>query len=174
MKKIANLTSYCQIMEQVFLDRIFQHIQPSGFNQPDNFRTLVDSWYGYHMGKGFIKSTGSVQWFNRADLAKPRHLFAIKKMHFISSDAQKVLATGLAVPLVKDHSVPVKVLCSELSALKPKNVQDVKIFLLSRYRLGVITKCEDSRLCGPLKSGFGPGHSTTYGTFYRYLAARIF
>jgi hypothetical protein len=174
MIKIANLKSRCQKMEQVFLNKILQYILTGCTSPPENFRTLVDSWYGYYMGDGFIKSTGTVQWFNRADLAKKRHLGAVQKMHFISSDAQKVLATGLAVPLVKDHSVPVKVLCSELSALKPKNVQDVKIFLLNRYRLGVITKCEDNRLCGPLKSGFGPGHSTTYGTFYRYLAARIF
>ena len=69
MQKIGDIKSHCEKMEHVFLQKILQYIQTDGSDKSETFRTLVDSWYGYYMGEGFVKRTGSVQWFNRSDLA---------------------------------------------------------------------------------------------------------
>ena len=173
MQKIGDIKSHCEKMEHVFLQKILQYIQTDGSDKSETFRTLVDSWYGYYMGEGFVKRTGSVQWFNRSDLKQMRHKPAICRMHFISSKAKMVLNSDGFEPLVKDHSVPVNILRKELSALKPLNTDGVKAFLLNRYRLGVITESEDKDLCDRLKSGF-PSGSSTSDIFARYKAVGIF
>lgn len=173
MQKIGDIKSHCEKKEQDYLQKILQYIQTDGSDKSESFRTLVDSWYGYYMGEGFVKRTGSVQWFNRSNLAQKRHLAAICKMHFISAEANKVLNSDTDDHLIKDHSVPVNILRKELSALKPLDTEGVKTFLLNRYRLGVITKCEDNKLSGPLKSGF-PSGSSTFDILARYKAVGIF
>jgi hypothetical protein len=173
MQKIDDIKSYCEKKEQDFLQKILQYIQPDGSDKSEKFRTLVDSWYGYYMGAGFVKRTGSVQWLNRRDLAQKRHHAAICKMHFISAEAKKVLNSDRDDHLIKDHSVPVNILRKELTALNPLDTEGVKTFLLDRYRLGVITKCEDNKLSGPLKSGFPSGRSTL-DSLARYKEVGIF
>lgn len=54
-------------------------------------RNLIDSWFAYWGGRFYLKSTGSVQWFNYKNLASPRLRNAVKSMHFISQDAWNVL-----------------------------------------------------------------------------------
>lgn len=170
--KIENLGAYCDAREQIFLQKILLHVQTRVAEKRERFRGLVDSWYAFYMREGFVKTTGSVQWFNFKDLAQKRHHPAIWKMHFISDKAKQVLISGGSDRLIKDHAVPVKILLQELSALKPITTADVKAFLLNRYRLGIITKCEDDQLCGPLKSGFLPS-SLEFDCFARYRVVGI-
>ncbi len=114
-------------------------------------RTLLDSWFAYSRGRLYLKSTGSVQWFNHKDLEKPRLREAVVGMHFVSEDAWNVLfGKAPSQGLVKDHAVPVKVLRREI---KEKNFQDIaelEQFLIDRYRLGVITNSENAKLRGGL------------------------
>jgi hypothetical protein len=73
-------------------------------------------------------------------------------MHFFSKDAWDVLTKATQQRLMKDHSVPVKVLRREINAKCFATIEELERFLIDRYRVGVITKIEDNRLPSELKA----------------------
>ena len=67
-----------------------------------------------------MKRTGTVQWLNRSDLARPRNQKTVESIEFISGDAWAVLKGQVGgVRLMKDHAVPVGVLYDQLNAQNP-------------------------------------------------------
>ncbi len=116
----------------------------------NKFRTLIDSWFAYHNHEinGLLKSTFTVQWLNKGDLANKKlktGLLSLHPTHFISCDAWHVLEQETKEHLVKDHSIPVVVLETKLKQIAPRTIEEVETFLLTYYRLGIITKQEDNR-----------------------------
>lgn len=122
-----------------------------------SFRTLVDDWYAYCRGEPFIfiptrsrDKSPRTQWFNRRDLIKCRLRNAVLSMDFVSRNARKLLdQDDPDRHLVKDHSIPLKVIRCELRKLalvKRLTASDVEQKLIELYWLGVITKEEDACL----------------------------
>jgi hypothetical protein len=156
---------HCLHQRLVNLNRLINH--PDGGD-----RTLLDNWFAFWSGRLYLKSTGTVQWFNRKDLFVPRLRDAVKSMHFISKDAWDVLVERAPLQsLVKDHSVPVKVLRREIKAAAFNTVEQLEHFLCERYRLGVITATEHTRLN---KEGLGAEMpSNDHSEYARYSRVNI-
>ena len=175
MAKYPKLTEdqfppHCFSERRRYLDLILEN--PDGYPRKGyDPRSLLDSWYAYWMGRPYVKSTGTVQWFNHRELALPRLRDAVKSMHYISKDAWDVL-TERAPPqrLMKDHAVPVKVLRREIKTKRFATIGQLEQFLIDRYRVGVITKTEDVRLGKVFKDEMPRDASSEYA---RYRDSRV-
>ena len=133
-------------------------------NGPDGLRTYLDSWYANHKGGGFVKSTGTVQWFNRGDLRHSRHRKTMQDNEFISLAAWDVLrGKNEGVDLVKDHAVPVCIMYDEMVSANLKSTGDIERYLLERYRFGILTGEEDRRLTSAkLRKRMPEGNTSVY------------
>jgi len=153
-------------LQQTFLNVSDRQIQ-------FDFRTSIDSWFGYLRGGAFLSKNGRPHWFNAEQLVNsPGRLDATRSMHFISNAALAVINSDeRPANLVKDHAVPCLVLLRELKQIRPTTKAEVERFLKDRYRLGVITRSEDRALnsCG-LKQAMPPSD----GLLSRYVTAKIY
>jgi hypothetical protein len=156
---------YCLSGRRRYLDLIIK--SPDGYPRKGyDPRTLFDSWYAHWKGPPYVKSTGTVQWFNYREMALPRLREAVKSMHYVSKDAWDVLIEKVAAQrLMKDHAVPVKVLRREIKAKSFATVEQLERFLIDRYRVGVITKTEDDRLPKDLRADMPDGDHSEYARY---------
>ncbi len=164
--------THCLSERYRYLNLILQNPDGHPLKGSDKSRTLFDSWYAHWRGPPFVKSTGSAQWFNRKDLEAHRFRDAVRSMHFVSKDAWDVLdawdvSTERAPEqrLMKDHSVPVKILRREIKAKNFATVDQLEQFLIDRYRVAVITKIEDGRLSKNLKAHMPDGDHSEYARY---------
>ena len=94
-------------------------------------------------------------------------------MHFISDKAAATFGRlgKCETHLVKDHSVPLKVINQKLEALSDPTPASVQKVMLQNYRLGIITKDEDMLIN---KAGFKSDMADGVGNvFSRYRATGI-
>tara|TARA_R110000787_G_scaffold237879_2_gene344208 strand:+ start:587 stop:1168 length:582 start_codon:yes stop_codon:yes gene_type:complete len=156
--------------EDYWLQHTFSHV--SECQTQFDFRTSIDSWFGYLRGGAFLSRNGRPHWFNAEQLVNPpKRLEATRSMHFISNKALAIIESDLRpANLVKDHAVPCLVLLRELKQMRPTTKGEVERFLKDKYRVGVITRDEDRalNLCG-LRQAMPP-HD---GLLARYVAAKI-
>ena len=100
-------------IKSVYLSHIKIHIE-----SPDHgsklIRDFADRWFAYYKKGPFLKKTNSDRWFNALNAIKLNNMErdALLQMQFISKNALKAIDQKLDVGLVKDHSVPIKVLHS--------------------------------------------------------------
>lgn len=113
-------------------------------NNGSLFRSFIDNWYAYYRGGPFLNSSGNPKWFNNPN--PQREWDALTSMDFVSKKALSVMEGKHTDRLVKDHSIPIKIIRSEFSKLETPNIEIIKHFLIANYKLGVITKTEDRLL----------------------------
>jgi hypothetical protein len=132
-------------------------------NGSDGLRTYLNSWYANHKGGGFVKSTGTVQWFNRGrfEAFQASQDDAGQRVHFIGRMGR--LARQEGVDLVKDHAVPVCIMYDEMVSANLKSTGDIERYLLERYRFGILTGEEDRRLTSAkLRKRMPEGNTSVY------------
>ena len=111
-------------------------------------------------------------WFNNPNPIKTRD--TLLSMHFVSKKALKVINENLDIKFIKEHSLPVSVIYELLLKQDFKNENDIEIFLLNYYRLGVLTKDEDNILSSiGLKYKMPEDWNIKMNVFYRYEVAGI-
>lgn len=129
-------------LENAYLEYLKIYLNTKEENGP-LFRTFVDNWFAYSEGSPFLNSRGKPKWFNNPNPVKERD--ALLAMHFKSKDAMRIIYGKQEGRLMKDHSIPIKILriliCEELGT--GPGVSKIKQFLKKYYRIGVITKKED-------------------------------
>jgi hypothetical protein len=118
-------------LEQAYLEHILLYLRSADPNGP-MFRTLCDNWFAYHMGGPFLSRGQRPIWFNNPDPQK--HQSALRKMHFISTAAEKVLDGKSAERLVKDHAIPIAVLRRTVIERQPRPPGSTKLLLPSCYQ----------------------------------------
>jgi len=135
-------------------------------------RSFADYWFAYHKQGPFLNSNNNPKWYNNPSSVKDKD--ALLEMHFISDMAFDAIEQGSDVRLIKEHSVPVRVLRKILIQQEPKSTTDIENILLRFYRLGVLTKDEDDILCVKGLSSKMPMYwDTTENVFSRYEVAGI-
>lgn len=107
-------------------------------------RTFLDEWFAYNRGELFLSGRLGPHWYNKPDPV--RHNAALRGMDFISEQAEEVLSGRQRHELMKDHSVPIAVVRSKLFELNDTSIESIRSLLMTWYKLGVITKDEDTRL----------------------------
>ena len=141
-------------------------------NDKHLLRTFLDNWFAYHKEGPFLSKNNRPVWFNNPNPIKTRD--ALLSMHFVSKKALKVINENLDIKLIKEHSLPVSVIYELLLKQDFKNENDIEIFLLNYYRLGVLTKDEDNILSSiGLKYKMPEDWNIKMNVFYRYEVAGI-
>ena len=123
----------------------------SGHTENALFRTLVDSWFAYAEGPPFVDHKLRPIWLNNPDPTTRNAL--LKRVHYVS-DAAKRIVDGIAPynpeddngRLVKDHSIPLRVLRALLEETPVSSIEDLEHRLKQFYCLGLITRAEDRKL----------------------------
>ena len=135
-------------------------------------RSFTDYWFAYHKQGPFLNSNNNPKWHNKPSSVKDKD--ALLEMHFISDMAFDAIEKGSAVRLIKEHSIPLRVIRKILIQHEPKTTTDIENILLRFYRLGVLTKDEDDilRLKG-LNSKMPASWGLTESVFSRYEFAGI-
>jgi hypothetical protein len=135
-------------------------------------RSFTDYWFAYHKQGPFLNSNNNPKWHNKPSSIKDKD--ALLEMHFISDMAFDAIEKGSDVRLIKEHSIPLRVIRKILIQLEPKTTTDIENILLRFYRLGVLTKDEDDilRLKG-LNSKMPASWDLTESVFSRYEFAGI-
>ena len=135
-------------------------------------RSFTDYLFAYHKQGPFLNSNNNPKWHNKPCSVKDKDV--LLEMHFISDMAFDAIEQGSDVRLIKEHSIPVRVLRKILTQQEPKTTTDIENILLRFYRLGVLTKDEDDilRLKG-LSSKMPMYWDTTENVFSRYEVAGI-
>jgi len=135
-------------------------------------RSFTDYWFAYHKQGPFLNSNNNPKWHNKPSSVKDKD--ALLEMHFISDMAFDAIEKGSDVRLIKEHSIPLRVIRKILIQLEPKTTTDIENILLRFYRLGVLTKDEDDilRLKG-LNSKMPASWDLTESVFSRYEFAGI-
>jgi hypothetical protein len=81
-------------------------------------------------------------------------------MHFVSEQAVRVLDGKQRDDLVKDHAVPIREIKRRVKEVVARDgkieITELEDLLCRLYKFGILTKAENSRLCGKLKSGMPP------------------
>jgi hypothetical protein len=135
-------------------------------------RSFTDYWFAYHKQGPFLNSNNNPKWHNKPSSVKDKD--ALLEMHFISDMAFDAIEKGSDVRLIKEHSIPLRVIRKILIQHEPKTTTDIENILLRFYRLGVLTKDEDDilRLKG-LNSKMPASWGLTESVFSRYEVAGI-
>lgn len=135
-------------------------------------RSFTDYWFAYHKQGPFLNSNNNPKWHNKPSSVKDKD--ALLEMHFISDMAFDAIEKGSDVRLIKEHSIPLRVIRKILIQHEPKTTTDIENILLRFYRLGVLTKDEDDilRLKG-LNSKMPASWGLTESVFSRYEFAGI-
>jgi hypothetical protein len=135
-------------------------------------RSFTDYWFAYHKQGPFLNSNNNPKWHNKPSSIKDKD--ALLEMHFISDMAFDAIEKGSDVRLIKEHSIPLRVIRKILIQHEPKTTTDIENILLRFYRLGVLTKDEDDilRLKG-LNSKMPASWDLTESVFSRYEFAGI-
>lgn len=134
-------------------------------------RTFVDEWFAYHTGGPFLNRSGRPKWLNNPCPIKNKD--ALLSMHFISEKAEKVIKNGGGERLIKEHSVPVKVLRSLMEDMDYPTTSDVENFLLQHYRIGVLTTSDDQLLKDADVNSSMPYNWDRVDMFARYSHAGV-
>ena len=141
-------------------------------NDKHLLRTFLDNWFAYHKEGPFLSKNNRPVWFNNPNPIKTRD--ALLSMHFVSKKALKVINENLDIKFIKEHSLPVSVIYELLLKQDFKNENEIEIFLLNYYRLGVLTKDEDNTLSSiGLKYKMPEDWNIKMNVFYRYEVAGI-
>tara|TARA_B100000900_G_C20349543_1_gene621725 strand:- start:95 stop:628 length:534 start_codon:yes stop_codon:yes gene_type:complete len=138
-------------------------------------RTFLDNWFAYKMKGNFLTKNNKPRWFNGLNTNKlsDTHKDCLLKMNFISKDAFEAINNKSNTRLMKDHSVPIKIIRMLLQSDLSRSEKNIEKFLNKYYRLGVLTKEEDIRLNDiKLKSDM-PQDWDGYDVFARYKKAGI-
>jgi len=111
-------------------------------------RTFLDSWFAYKMKGNFLTKNNIPRWFNKLNTNKlsDAEKDCLLKMNFISKNALEAIYHKSDTYLMKDHSVPVKIIHKLLQSDLSRSEKNIEEFLNKYYRLGVLTKAEDIRL----------------------------
>jgi hypothetical protein len=117
---------------------------------PDNalIRTFIDKWFAYSMKGNFLTIGNRERWFNKpfANKLSSATKDCLLKMHFISRDALSAIKSESEIRLVKDHSVPVKIITNLLKEKQFRSEEEIEQLLIKYYSLGVLTAKEDKLL----------------------------
>jgi hypothetical protein len=137
-------------------------------NDKHLLRCFIDNWFAYHKKGPFLSKNNKPVWFNKPNPVKSKD--ALLSMHFISKKAFEVIKNqNLDVRLIKEHSIPVSIIYDLLLEQDFNNENDIEIFLLKYYRLGVLTKDEDNVLAKEgLKKKMPENWNMQMNVFYRY------
>jgi hypothetical protein len=136
--------SAAMTLEEAYLDHILLHMRS---RDPDDrpLRTYLDSWYAHHVGSAMMeRRIPRPQWVNTDDLEKRPELAML--CHAISLEADDQIVRGETSLLVRDHVIPIAQLTAELKSRDWRDREELRTFLLERYRVAVVTKAEHSRL----------------------------
>lgn len=131
-------------LEEAYLDHILLHLRS---NDPDcrPVRTYLDSWFAHSVGPEMMeRRTPRPQWLNRGDLQRRPEL--ARRCHAISIEADERIKRGEVSDLAKDHTVPINQLISELSSTPLTDRDQIRAYLLRRYRVAVVTRDEHKKL----------------------------
>lgn len=151
-----------------------QHIQiaAEAKDRGAPFRTFFDNLHAYRVGGPYLNMNGRPVWLNSP--CPHRHRDALLGAHFVSVGAMRVLAGLADEPLIKDHATPVSVLRELLIEAGCSTVNAVEALVGRFYRIGIITRCEDTRLVASgLRSRMPNGWRAGDGPFARYEAVGI-
>jgi len=160
-------------LELACLEHLIIYID-SGERSSSFFRTLIDNWNAYHRGGHFLNRNGGPHWFNRVTKKDRAKLApALEQMDIVSPRAAAILDGRVEGVIVKDHAIPSAFIRDRMLAERPSTPDQIREFLLSWYRLGVITEDEhkllDDRDC---RHTMPPGWNGAPG-FARYVYAGI-
>lgn len=138
-------------------------------------RSFVDKWFAYKQQGNFLTKNLIERKFNKpyANKLSDAERDCLLKMHFISKDAKDAILNKTKTQLIKDHSVPVKIIHKQM--LKKGNCSEIQIeeLLTNYYSLGVLTAQEDLKLNAlKLKSDM-PADWDGKDLFARYKKANI-
>ena len=127
-------------IKSVYLSHIKIHIESPNLGST-LIRDFADRWFAYYKKGPFLKKTNSDRWFNGLNAIKLNDMErdGLLQMHFISKNALEAINQKLDVGLVKDHSVPIKILHNLLIDEEFQSLELLEKFLLKYYTLGVIT-----------------------------------
>lgn len=169
-------------LEEAYIDHILLHLHSS---DPDDrpLRTYLDSWYAHHIGTEMMEQRISrPQWLNRGDLQRRPELAG--HCHAISEEAEACIGRNEVSQLAKDHSVPIAQLTAEFKSRGWPNREELRTFLLRRYRVAVLTRDEHRKVrrgdlarrrahrqFGPDDCVFARYGCPEYGIRYRILKA---
>jgi hypothetical protein len=163
-----------EVMKNTYLQYLELYLSAKDENG-SLFRTFVDNWYAYHKGGPLLNRNGNPKWFNNPDPIKEREAFL--SMDYVSVKAMKLInSNGCGDRLVKDHSVPVKVLRKLIvnqGSGKILDISRIQEFLEKYYRLGVITKDEDKQFGREGLTSEMPKNWDEIDPFARYHAVGI-
>lgn len=108
-------------------------------------RTYVDNWFAYKQGGSFLTNSLRARWFNRKDFqTKPQ---AVLNFHYHSERAWSVFHDDAPWEnLVKDHTIPIRILKQRLFNLEAKSIEAIENILIESYRIALITEEEHRNL----------------------------
>lgn len=157
-------------LEDSYIRHILVAAQARDFSAP--WRTFFDNWFAFRVGGPFLNRNSRPHWFNNP--CPDRHGEALRRAHFISVTAARVLAGISRDRLVKDHAIPVSVLRDIIFDDQPESLEDVRALMLRHYRIGIITHAEDGELSrAGLRSDMPHGWRRDGDPFARYREAGI-
>lgn len=158
-------------MDSFYLKHIQIYLE-SGSSNKHLLRCFLDDWFAYKNKGPFINRNGNPRWFNNPCPNKNRD--ALLSMHFISNSAIKTISGEENSRLVKEHSIPITVLYDILKSIDNPNVITIHETLNKFYRLGVLTKDEDSEITRlGYKSKMPKKWNKGDDPFIRYKEAKI-
>jgi hypothetical protein len=167
-----------QISNEVKKDTYLQYLGVYLSQEDQNgalFRAFIDCWYAYSKGGAFLNRNGNPKWFNNPHPVRERN--ALLSMDYISAAAMELIYQNETEGrLVKDHSVPIKVLRKMIVDKCGNKISDlarIEEFLEKYYRLGVITKDEDRLFGGAGLISEMPNDWDEEDAFARYRAVGI-
>jgi len=157
-----------------YLSFIKIHIESKN---PDStlIRSFVDRWFAYHQKGNFLTKNLIERKFNKpfANKLSNAERDCLLKMHFVSKDALHAILNKTNTQLIKDHSVPIKIIHKLLK--KQGNCSEIHIEeqLLNFYSLGVLTTKEDLKLNALKLKSEMPNDWDGKDLFARYKKANI-
>jgi hypothetical protein len=164
-----------KITNEVMKNNYLQYLEVYLNNADENgalFRTFIDSWYAYYKGGPLLNRNGNVVWLNRPDPIKLKDTL-IHAGDFISTKAMRIMNGEEPGRLVKDHSIPIKILRKLIVREQRVNTAYIEEFLKDHYRLGIITKDEDRKINAEKLRSNMPEDWDEKDPFARYRAVNI-
>lgn len=152
-------------LEESYLKHILIAVEARDCSAP--FRTFFDSWFAFKSGGPFLNSSSRPHWFNNP--CPSRHGEALRRAHFVSMAAARTLAHLEPNRLVKDHAIPVAVLRDMLFDEQPGSIEEVRLMMQRKYRIGILIHEEDDMLSkSGLRSKMPVGWVKSDSPFARY------
>ncbi|MDG1416424.1 MAG: hypothetical protein P8P99_01335 [Maricaulis sp.] len=135
-------------------------------------RNTAEGWFCHTTQGPFITKTGRPKWLNKP-FANGNDAM-VRQCHYISREAEIVVDRGIpSGDIIIDHAIPLAVLRVRLWDLDDKSPTSIAHLLRQEYKLGVITREEDSRLTKMNLRSKLPDNAKPEDALARYSAAGI-